>query len=289
MAAGSALSRLQAQAPATPPAAAAAKYDLLLKGGHVIDARNGVDAVRDVAIAGGKIALVAASIPAADAGKTIDVAGLYVTPGLIDIHAHVYTGTGERGSYAGDNSVYPDGFSFRVGVTTVVDAGGSGWRNFEDFKSRVIDRSRTRVLAFLNIVGNGMRGGKFESDQADMEVEAGRRDGPEAQGDDRRHQDRALHRPGVDAGRSRGRGRHRREHPGDGRLRQQPSRHAAARRSVDEEAAARRHLHPHVLRPAQRAGRRQAEPRHDRRAQARRDLRRRPRRRQLQRGASPCR
>jgi dihydroorotase len=157
-----------AQAPATPPASTA-KYDLLLKGGHVIDARNSVDAVRDVAIKDGKVALVAASIPAAEAGKTIDVAGLYVTPGLIDIHAHVYTGTGERGSYAGDNSVYPDGFSFRVGVTTLVDAGGSGHRNFEDFKDRVIDRSRTRVLAFLNIVGNGMRGGKFESNQDDME------------------------------------------------------------------------------------------------------------------------
>jgi dihydroorotase len=160
---------VRSQTPATPPAAPAAKYDLLLKGGHVIDARNSVDAVRDVAIKDGKIALVAASIPAADAGKVIDVAGLYVTPGLIDIHAHVYTGTGERGSYAGDNSVYPDGFTFRVGVTTVVDAGGAGYRNFEDFKSRVIDRSRTRVLAFLNIVGHGMRGGKFESDQADME------------------------------------------------------------------------------------------------------------------------
>jgi dihydroorotase len=167
--AGSALSLLQAQAPATPPAA---KYDLLLKGGHVIDARNNVDAVRDVAIAGGKIALVAPSIPAAEAGKVIDVAGLYVTPGLVDIHAHVYTGTGERNSYAGDNSVYPDGFSFRVGVTTMVDAGGAGHRNFEDFKSRVIDRSRTRVLAFLNIVGHGMRGGKFESDQADMDAQA---------------------------------------------------------------------------------------------------------------------
>ena len=152
-----------------PPAASTAKYDLLLKGGHVIDARNNVDAVRDVAIKDGKIALVAASIPAAEAGKTIDVAGLYVAPGLIDIHAHVYTGTGEKNSYAGDNSVYPDGFSFRVGVTTLVDAGGSGWRNFEDFKDRVIDRSRTRVLAFLNIVGNGMRGGKFESNQEDME------------------------------------------------------------------------------------------------------------------------
>ena len=159
--------RFQAQTPA-----AAAKYDLLLRGGHVIDARNNVDAVRDVAIAGGKIALVAASIPAADAGKTIDVSGLYVTPGLIDIHTHVYTGTGEPNSYAGDNSVYPDGFTFRVGVTTVADAGGSGWRNFEDFKTRVIDRAKTRVLAFLNIVGNGMRGAKFESDQADMDAQA---------------------------------------------------------------------------------------------------------------------
>jgi dihydroorotase len=160
---------IAAPRPQTPPPATAARYDLLLKGGHVIDARNGVDAVRDVAIAGGKVALIAPSIEPGSAAKTIDVSGLYVTPGLIDIHAHVYTGTGERGSYAGDNSVYPDGFSFRVGVTTVVDAGGAGHRNFEDFKDRVIDRARTRVLAFLNIVGHGMRGGTFESNQADME------------------------------------------------------------------------------------------------------------------------
>jgi len=162
--------RLQ-QTPPAAPAAPARKYDLLLRGGHVIDARNNVDAVRDVAIKDGKIALVAASIPPADAGKTIDVTGLYVTPGLIDLHAHVYTNTGEKGSYAGDNSIPPDGFTFRVGVTTVADAGGSGYRNFEDFKDRIIDRSRTRVLAFLNIVGNGMRGGKYENDQADMEAE----------------------------------------------------------------------------------------------------------------------
>src|SRR5262245_48801373 len=146
------------------------KYDLLLRGGHVIDARNNVDAVRDVAIAAGRIAHIAAKINPAEAGKTIDVSGLYITPGLVDIHTHVYTGTGEPNSYAGDSSVYPDGFTFRVGVTTVVDAGGAGWRNFEDFKTRVIDRARTRVLAFINIVGNGMRGGKFENELADMEA-----------------------------------------------------------------------------------------------------------------------
>jgi len=146
------------------------EYDLLLKGGHVIDGKNRISARRDVAMKGGRIAAVAANIPASAALKTVDVSGLYVTPGLIDIHTHVYAGTGERNSYAGDNSVYPDGFTLRVGVTTVVDVGGAGWRNFEDFKDRVIDRSRTRVLAMINIVGNGMRGGKWEQDLSDMEV-----------------------------------------------------------------------------------------------------------------------
>jgi dihydroorotase len=146
------------------------KYDLLLKGGHVIDPRNRISAVRDVAIADGKVAAVAANIAPAQALKVVDASGHYVTPGLVDIHVHVYAGTGERGSYAGDNSVYPDGFTLRSGVTTVVDAGGSGWRNFEDFKQRIIDRSTTRVLALLNIVGNGMRGGRFEQDLSDMEA-----------------------------------------------------------------------------------------------------------------------
>jgi dihydroorotase len=148
------------------------KYDLLLRGGKVVDPRSGLHAARDLAIAGGKIAAVAPRIPAADAFKVIDVAGLYVTPGLVDLHAHVYTGTGERDSYAGDNSVPPDGFTFRVGVTTVADAGGSGARNFEDFKDRIIDRSRTRVLAFLNIVGHGMRGALFEQVLEDMDAKA---------------------------------------------------------------------------------------------------------------------
>ena len=148
--------------------AAEPKYDLLLRGGHLIDPKNGLDAVRDVAIAGGKVAAVAPRIDPADAFKTIDVSGLYVTPGLIDIHVHVFAGTGEKGSYAGDNSVYPDGFTLRAGVTTVADAGCAGWRNFEEFKTRIIDRAKTRVLAFLNIVGNGMRGGPWEQDLTDM-------------------------------------------------------------------------------------------------------------------------
>src|SRR6185503_7570992 len=146
-------------------------YDLLLRGGHVIDAKNNIDAVMDVAIKDGRIARVAKGLSPRDAIKTISVAGLYVTPGLIDMHVHVYNGTGEKGSYAGDLSVPPDGFTFRVGVTTVVDAGCSGWRNFEDFKQRIIDRSKTRVLAMLNIVGKGMRSGNIQQNTSDMDGE----------------------------------------------------------------------------------------------------------------------
>ena len=153
-------------------AGAQAHYDLLLQGGHVIDASNRLSAVRDVAIKDGKIAAVAVHIPSAEARKTIDVRGLYVTPGLVDIHVHTYAGTGMRDAYSGDHSVYPDGFTFRSGVTTVVDAGSSGWRNFEDFKDRIVDRSKTRVLASLNIVGHGMGGGAIEQNLDDMDARA---------------------------------------------------------------------------------------------------------------------
>lgn len=162
---------LSAQQTASTPTLNSPDYDLLLKGGHVIDAKNDVDEVYDVAIKDGKIAKVAKDIPANYAVKTVVLKDMYVVPGLIDIHTHVYAGTGERNSYAGDNSVYPDGFTLRVGVTTVVDAGCSGWRNFEDFKDRIIDRSQTRVLAMLNIVGHGMRGSKYENDLTDMQAE----------------------------------------------------------------------------------------------------------------------
>jgi dihydroorotase len=149
---------------------AQAKYDLLLKGGHVIDAKNQLSGIYDVAIQDGKIAEVAKTIDRASALKTVDVKGLYVTPGLVDIHVHVFASTGEAQSYAGDYSLFPDGFTLRNGVTTVADAGSSGYKNFEEFKTHIIDRSRTRVLAFLNIVGAGMRGPKYENNLADMEA-----------------------------------------------------------------------------------------------------------------------
>src|SRR5450432_3173735 len=152
-------------------APAQARYDVLLQGGHVVDAKYNLSAVRDVAIKDGRIAAVAAHIAATEASKTIDVRGLYVTPGLVDIHVHAYGGTGMRDAYDGDNSVYPDGFTFRSGVTTVADAGSSGWRNFPDFKDRVIDRAKTRVLAFLNIVGAGM-GGAVEQHVSEMDAQA---------------------------------------------------------------------------------------------------------------------
>jgi dihydroorotase len=148
----------------------AQQYDLLIRGGHVIDPKNKVDGVADVAIAGGKIALVAASIPPERAKRIVNASGLLVTPGLIDIHTHLYAGTGMKGVYTGDWSVYPDGFSFRTGLTTMVDAGTAGWRNFADFRQRVIDRAQTRVLAFVNIFGNGM-GTAPEIDPAEMIAE----------------------------------------------------------------------------------------------------------------------
>src|SRR6266508_3187211 len=141
---------------AVPDASAQIRYEILLKGGHVIDPRNQLDAVLDVAVADGKIAAVRADINPAEARTVVDVSGLYVTPGLIDAHVHVFATTGMKGAWAGDNSVLPDEFSFRTGVTTMVDVGSSGWRNFEDFRNRVIDRAATRVFAMLNIVGLGM-------------------------------------------------------------------------------------------------------------------------------------
>jgi dihydroorotase len=144
-------------------------YELILKGGHVIDPRNHINGVRDVAIAKGKIAAVAANLAGAEGTQVIDLRGLYVTPGLVDLHVHLFATTGLKGAWAGDNSVLPDGFSFRTGVTTMVDAGSSGWRTFETFRHTVIDRAQTRVLAMINIAGLGMATNAAEQVQAEFQ------------------------------------------------------------------------------------------------------------------------
>ncbi len=139
--------------------AAAQTYDLLLKGGHVIDPKNGIDGRMDIAVKDDIIARVAGDIPAAEAGRVVNAEGLYVTPGFIDIHSHHYYGTvPDRYLSNSFTALPPDGFTFRAGVTTVVDVGGAGWTNFRHFKEQVIDRSETRVLAFINILGDGMSG-----------------------------------------------------------------------------------------------------------------------------------
>jgi len=148
----------------------AQSYDIVVKGGHVIDPKNNIDAVMDVAINDGKVALVAKDIDTKQATQVVDAKGMYVTPGLIDIHTHDFYGTEPDHQYENGNlGIAPDGFTFRTGVTTVVDAGSSGWRTFPAFKSQTIDVSKTRILAFLNIVGEGMRGG-YEQNENDMDA-----------------------------------------------------------------------------------------------------------------------
>jgi dihydroorotase len=153
------------------PTLQAQEIDLLLKGGHVIDAKNKINSKMDVAIKDGKIYRVAADISANSAKKTVNVSGLYVSPGLIDMHGHVFHGT-EADNYLsnGLDAVPPDGFTFRSGVTTIVDAGGPGWRNINVFRKNIVETAKTRVLAFMNIVGQGMRGIEaYEQDEADMD------------------------------------------------------------------------------------------------------------------------
>ncbi|MEX2300839.1 MAG: amidohydrolase/deacetylase family metallohydrolase [Bryobacterales bacterium] len=141
---------------------AAQQYDLLIRGGRVIDPANEIDGVMDIAVQGQAIARVARDIPATQAKKIIDATGAIVTPGLIDLHAHVF-------GYSG--SIFPDDTALYAGTTTVVDCGGAGWRTFNEFKETLIDQAQTRVLSFINIVGHGMIGEPYESDVTDMDPE----------------------------------------------------------------------------------------------------------------------
>ena len=141
------------------------RYDLLLKGGHVIDPANHIDEVRDVAVFQGKIAAIEKNIPADQAGKVVDVSKLYVTPGLIDIHYHIGHGGAPLNWFTPEGRAHalplgiPADIALQSGVTTIVDAGTAGAETFLQEKEEVIDRAKVRVLAFLNIVANGMGGG----------------------------------------------------------------------------------------------------------------------------------
>jgi dihydroorotase len=141
--------------------------DLLLKGAHVIDPSNDVDGPMDVAIAGAQISRVAPDIPANEADQVLDLSGLYVTPGLIDIHTHVYTFRPTT-----ESSVRPvnaDAHLLASGVTTTVDAGTAGWVHWDDFKTLNIDQAQTRILAFLNIASGGMVDGASEQNPAQLQ------------------------------------------------------------------------------------------------------------------------
>lgn len=130
-------------------------YGIVIKGGHVIDPKNQTDAIMDVAINDGKIALIAKSIDPEQATQVVEAKGMYVAPGLIDIHSRL-----------GMN--LPDGYTLRVGVTTIVDAGDADLNSFQDFKKNIIDRSVTRVLTMLNIKGDGYKGAAFGKNSGDM-------------------------------------------------------------------------------------------------------------------------
>src|SRR5215467_14185751 len=127
----------------------AQQFDLVLRNGHVIEP----------------------SIPASAAKKSVDIAGLYLTPGLVDIHVHVFTGLRHNAWGNGDLSVPVDPMSIPYGVTTVADAGSSGWRDFPEFRRRIIDNARTRVFAFVNIVGFGMANSDDAAEQNDHDMD----------------------------------------------------------------------------------------------------------------------
>jgi dihydroorotase len=153
--------------------AKAQPYSLLIKNGYLIDPKNNLHDTLDIAITKDRIARIGKHLDPHQAKKVIDARGAIITPGLIDIHTHVFFGANPDRAYdGGPEGVVPDGFTFRSGITTIADAGSSGYRDFPVFKRRVIDRSKTRVLAFVNIVGWGMRGNPYEQDTTDMKSDS---------------------------------------------------------------------------------------------------------------------
>src|ERR1017187_9314047 len=124
-------------------------YDLLIQGGTLIDPAQGIHSRRDIAFSSGKVVAVGENLRAADATRVVDASGKLVTPGLIDLHVHVYEGVSHYG-------IDPDSTCLAKGATTVMDAGSAGADTFLGFKKYVIDASATRIFAQLNISSMGM-------------------------------------------------------------------------------------------------------------------------------------
>ena len=140
-------------------------YDLVITGGRVLDPGRGVDARMDVAVSGGRIAKVAERIDPAEAKRSIDARGKLVTPGLIDVHAHIY--------HMGiDNGLDPDLAGVRSGVTTIVDGGSAGSANYDGFHHHVITKARTRVLTNLHIARTGLAFAPEARDASDIDLNA---------------------------------------------------------------------------------------------------------------------
>jgi dihydroorotase len=126
-------------------------FDLILRGGRVIDPSQKLDATTDVAFAGGKVAAVGRELKAGPETEVRDVSGLIVTPGLIDLHTHVYWGGTSLGIDAEE-------FCRASGVTTAVDTGSAGPGNFAGFRKHVIEPSEVRILAYLHVSHAGIFG-----------------------------------------------------------------------------------------------------------------------------------
>ena len=124
-------------------------YELLIKNGTLIDAAQGIHARQDIGFANGHVAAVSDDIPTSEAREVLDANGCFVTPGLIDLHVHVFYGVSHFG-------IEPDSTCLAHGATTVVDAGSAGADTFPGFRKYVIDVSDTRILAQLNISSQGM-------------------------------------------------------------------------------------------------------------------------------------
>lgn len=124
-------------------------YELVIKNGTVVDPAQGIHARKDVAFANGRVSAISDEIPTSEAREVLDAAGCFVTPGLIDLHVHVFYGVSHFG-------IEPDPTCLARGATTVVDAGSAGADTFPGFRKYVIDVSDTRILAQLNISSQGM-------------------------------------------------------------------------------------------------------------------------------------